>query len=127
MSKEEEVKKVSFDTMANVGINKTIAGREYTILPVNIEDMGCVIGDNPDNRLMIVTRKQIENPEEEGINWQIFGLNIIEEKRKKIFMKIINKYLYYKARPMTEELIIEHGWSFKDIGEFILTWCDVSD
>ena len=42
-------------------------------------------------------------------------------------MYIINKYVYYKDHPMTEEMLIEHNWSFKEIGEFLLTWCQISD
>ena len=99
MSNKEE-KKVSFDTMANMGKVKQIAGREYTILPVNIEDMGYIIGDDPAQRLVILNRKQIENPDDKA-DWQVFGLNIIDPTRKAIFMKIINKYLYYKDEPMT--------------------------
>lgn len=126
MSKGKEGNKVSFDTMANMGITKQIAGREYKILPVNIEDMGYIIGDDPAQRLVILNRKQIENPDDKA-DWQVFGLNIIDPTRKAIFMKIINKYLYYKDEPMTEERLIEHGWSFREIGEFIITWCQESD
>lgn len=126
MSDKEE-KKVSFDTMANMGRIKQIAGREYKILPVNIEDMGYIIGDDASQRLFILNRKQLDNPEDKDTNWQVFGLNIVEPTRREIFMKIINKYLYYKDEPMTEERLIEHGWSFREIGEFIITWCQESD
>ena len=122
---QKETQKVSLDTMTGVGIKKTIAGREYTILPVNIMDMHYVIGEtNKDENLFIVTKKTLE---EDNTNWQLFGINIINEKRKKTFLYILNKYIYYKERPMTEELLIEHGWSFKEIGEFLLTWCQISD
>ena len=125
---KKENKTISLDTILNVGVKKTLAGREYTILPVNIEDMHYIIGDDANDRLVILNRSQLENPEEKDITWQMFGLNITNENRRKIFMKIINKYVYYKDNtPMTEELLIEHNWSFKDIGEFILTWCEVSD
>lgn len=124
MEKKED-KTVSLDTMTGVGIKKTIAGREYTILPVNIMDMHYVIGENTkDENLFIVNKKTLE---EDNNNWQIFGINITDEKRRKTFMYIINKYVYYKDHPMTEELLIEHNWSFKEIGEFLLTWCQISD
>lgn len=123
---KNENKKVSFDTMVNVGIKKEIAKREYIILPVNIEDMGMVISDNPNNRLIIISRKQVEESDND-LGWQTFGLNLIDENRKRMFMKVVNKYLYYKGEPMTEERLIEHGWSFKDVGEFLLTWCEASD
>ena len=29
--------------------------------------------------------------------------------------------------PMTEELLVEHNWSFKEIGEFLLAWSQTSD
>ena len=121
----EENHKVSLDTMTGVGKTKKIAGREYTILPVNIIDMHYVIGEeNPDENLFILNEKALK---EENNNWQLFGINITNEKRRKTFMYIINKYVYYKGVPMTEELLIEHNWSFKEIGEFLLTWCQISD
>lgn len=123
--------KVSLDTMTGIGKKKVIAGREYTILPVNIMDMHYVIGggdeqnkEDKDENLFIVTKKTLE---EDNNNWQLFGINITNKKRRKTFMYIINKYLYYKDHPMTEELLIEHNWSFKEIGEFLLTWCQMSD
>ena len=125
----KENESVSIETMTGVGKKKTIAGRDYYILPVNIKDMHYIIGEeNPDERLIIVDKKQIENEE---ATWQLFGLNVIDEKRKQTFIKIINKYVYYivndKYIPMTEKLLVEHNWSFKEIGEFIFTWCQVSD
>lgn len=129
--KENEKETISIETMTGVGKKKTIAGKEYYILPVNIEDMHYIIGEeNPDERLIILDKKQLED-EENDVTWQMFGLNIIHEKRKETFMKILNKYVYYIVNgeqiPMTEKLLIEHNWSFKEIGEFILTWCQVSD
>lgn len=121
----EENHKVSLDTMTGVGKTKKIAGREYTILPVNIIDMHYVIGEeDKDSNLLILTKKALE---EDNNNWQLFGINITDEKKRKTFMYIINKYVYYKGVPMTEELLIEHNWSFKEIGEFLLTWCQISD
>ena len=121
----EEKSKVSLDTMTGVGKTKKIAGREYTILPVNIIDMHYVIGEeDKDSNLLILTKKALE---EDNNNWQLFGINITDEKKRKTFMYIINKYVYYKGVPMTEELLIEHNWSFKEIGEFLLTWCQISD
>jgi len=121
-----EEKKTSLDTMLGVGKNKKIAGREYTILPVNICDMHYIMGEeNKEDKLVILDKKALE--EDKDISWQLFGLNIIDEKRKATFMKIINKYVYYKEVPMTEELLIEHNWSFKEIGEFLFTWCQISD
>lgn len=125
MDKKENKATVSLDTMTGVGINKTIAGREYTILPVNIMDMHYVIGENvKDENLFIINKKTLE---EDNNNWQLFGINITDEKRRKTFMYIINKYAYYKGHPMTEDLLIEHNWSFKEIGEFLLAWCQISD
>ena len=126
MSNKEE-KKVSFDTMANMGKTTQIAGREYTILHVNIEDMGYIIGDDPNQRLILLNKKQLDDPNDSDTNWQVFGLNIVDPNRKSIFMKVIGKYLYYKNEPMTEERLIEHGWSFKEIGQFLITWCQESD
>lgn len=121
----EEKKTVSLDTMTGVGKIKKIAGREYTILPVNIMDMHYVIGEqNKDENLFILNKEALK---EDNNNWQLFGINITDEKRRKTFMYIINKYVYYKDHPMTEDMLIEHNWSFKEIGEFLLTWCQISD
>ena len=121
-----EEKKINLDTMLGVGKKKKIAGREYTILPVNICDMHYIMGEeNKEDKLVILDKKALEK--EEDITWQLFGLNITDENRRKTFMKIINKYVYYKEVPMTEELLIEHNWSFREIGEFLFTWCQVSD
>lgn len=119
-------KKASLDTMIGVGKKKKIAGREYTILPVNICDMHYIMGENnTDEKLIILDKKSLENENE--LNWQLFGLNITDEKRKATFLKVINKYVYYKDVPMTEEMLIEHNWSFKEIGDFLFTWSQISD
>lgn len=120
--------KVSLETMTGVGKKKTIAGREYTILPVNIRDMHLILGDeNPEEKLIILDKKKVETSED----WQIFGLNITNEKRKKTFLYILNKYVFYSINgenvPMTEELLIDHNWSFKEIGEFLFVWAEISD
>lgn len=121
-----EEKKINLDTMIGIGKKKQIAGREYTILPVNICDMHYIMGENnKDENLIILDKKALENEDE--VNWQLFGLNIIEEKRKATFLKILNKYVYYKEIPMTESMLIEHNWSFKEIGEFLFVWSQISD
>lgn len=121
-----EENKVTLDTMIGVGKKKKIAGREYTILPVNICDMHYIMGENnTDEKLIILDKKSLENENE--LNWQLFGLNITDEKRKATFLKVINKYVYYKDVPMTEEMLIEHNWSFKEIGDFLFTWSQISD
>ena len=121
-----EENKTNLDTMIGVGKKKQIAGREYTILPVNICDMHDIMGEeNGDEKLIILDKKALEKEEE--VNWQLFGLNITNPKRKATFLKILNKYVYYKDIPMTEAMLIEHNWSFKEIGEFLFTWCQISD
>lgn len=122
----KEKEKISIETMTGVGKKKKIAGREYYIVPVNIVDMHYVIGED---HLIILNKKELES--ENDVNWQLFGLNIIEEEKKKVFLKILNKYVSYlvgeEKVPMTEQLLIEHNWSFKEIGEFLLAWCQISD
>lgn len=127
MKKEE---KISIETMTGVGKKKKLAGREYYILPVNVRDMCYVMGDSEDTpKLVIIDKKKIET--DEDLSWQLFGLNITNPDIKKVFMNIINKYVYYcvgdEKIPMTEELLIEHNWSFKEIGEFLYTWVQISD
>ena len=126
----KEKEKISIETMTGVGKKKKIAGREYYILPVNIKDMHYVMGtENSESNLVILNKKNLE--EDDDINWQLFGLNITDDKRKETFMKIISKYVFYIVNdtqiPMSEELLIEHNWSFREIGEFLFTWCQVSD
>ena len=119
-----EKKEYNIDTMTGVGKKLQLAGREYEVLPVNIEDMHYIIGDNPDERLYIVNKEDIENGK---TSFSIFGFNV-QGERKKIFMKIINKYVFYKEKPMTENLLIEHNWSFKEIAHFLWFWIqDVSE
>lgn len=77
----EEKKTVSLDTMTGVGKIKKIAGREYTILPVNIMDMHYVIGEqNKDENLFILNKEALK---EDNNNWQLFGINITDEKEEK--------------------------------------------
>ena len=126
----ENEKKVNLDTMVGIGKKMKIAGREYTVLPVNIMDMHYIIGNGEeetedDVRLIILNKKSLEK--DEDINWQLFGLNVTDKARREIFLKMIQKYVYYKDHPMTEELLIEHNWSFKEIGEFMFAWAEVSD
>ena len=125
----KEKEKISIETMTGVGKKKKIAGREYYIVPVNIRDMHYVIGED---HLIILNKKELEAENSENdVNWQLFGLNIIDEEKKKIFINILNKYVWYLSGdekiPMNEQLLIEHNWSFKEIGEFLLAWCQISD
>ena len=122
-----EDKRISIDTMAGAGKKITLVGREYTILPVNIEDMRFIIGEeNPDEKLIILDKKKF-NEGKDSLDWQLFGINLVDPKRKKTFLYIVNKYVFYKDRPMTEDLLIEHNWSFKEIGKFLFEWCQISD
>lgn len=122
-----EDRKVSIDTMTGAGKKIELVGREYVILPVNIEDMKYIIGDdNPDEKLIILDKKKFDEGKEE-LDWQLFGINLVDPERRKTFLYIVNKYVFYKGVPMTEELLIEHNWSFKEIGKFLFEWCQVSD
>ena len=115
-----EKNEYNIDTMAGIGKKKKIAGREYEILPVRIEDMHYIIPQNEESKtLLIPLKEQIDSGK---VSWQIFGQNIVDEELKNIFIKIINKYVFYKEKPMTEKLLNEHNWSFKEIGEFLLVW-----
>ena len=126
MKKEE---RISIETMTGVGKKKKLAGRDYYILPVNIKDMHYIMGDDDSTKLVIIDKKKIET--DDDLSWQLFGLNITNPEIKKVFVYIINKYVYYcvgdEKIPMTEELLVEHNWSFKEIGEFLYTWVQVSD
>lgn len=111
-------KKYNLDTMTGAAKKITLVGREYEILPVNIEDMHYIIGENAEERLMIPTKESLEDG---STHVSVLGYNV-QGKTKDIFIKMINKYVFYKEKPMTEELLIEHNWSFKEIGKFLLFW-----
>ena len=113
-----EKKVYNLDTMVGAGKKITLVGREYEVLPIKIEDMNCIFSENEKERIIIPDKKAIETGE---ISWSMFGLNVTGEK-KDLFIKIINKYVFYKEKPMTEELLNEHNWSFKEIGTFLYYW-----
>ena len=122
--KKENNREYNIDTMTGVGKKLQLAGREYEVLPVNIEDMHYIIGDNAEERLYIANKEDVEAGK---TSFSIFGFNV-QGERKNIFMKIINKYVFYKEKPMTEKLLIEHNWSFKEIAHFLWFWIqDVSE
>ena len=87
------------------------------------------MGDDNSTKLVIIDKKKLET--DDDLSWQLFGLNITNPEIKKVFIYVISKYVYYcvgdEKIPMTEELLIEHNWSFKEIGEFLYTWVQVSD
>lgn len=114
----KENKTYNLETMSGMGKTKKLAGREYNILPVNIEDMHYIIGENAEQRLYIPSKQEIENKE---IDIKVFGYNVVGPM-KSIFLEVLNKYVYYLDKPMTEELLIEHNWSFKEIAEFMWIW-----
>lgn len=88
-----EDRKVSIDTMTGAGKTIELVGREYVILPVNIEDMKYIIGDdNPDEKLIILDKKKFDEGKE-GLDWQLFGINLVDPKRRKTFcILLINMY-----------------------------------
>lgn len=121
---KEKTKEYNIDTMVGIGKKITLAGREYEVLPVNIEDMHYIIGEDNEERIVLMDKEELKKDESK---WVMFGYNVMG-KRKEIFMEIINKYVFYKKQPMTEDLLIEHNWSFREIGEFIFYWTqEVSD
>lgn len=120
----KEKKTYNIDLMTDAGKKTKLAGKEYEILPVKIEDMKYIIGENEEERFIIPDKKEIENG---NISWSVFGINVMGE-RKDIFMKMLNKYVFYKEHPMTEDMVNEHNWSFKEIGTFLYFWIqDVSE
>lgn len=106
------------ETMTAAGKKIIIAGREYEVLPIKIEDMHYVMDSSEEENIFIPDKKLLDNGE---YPWYILGENV-KGKRKETFMKIINKYVFYKEHPMTEKLLNEHNWSFRDIGKFIYFW-----
>ena len=108
----------SIETMTGAGKKIQLAGREYVVLPVNIEDMKYVVGENLEERLIIPTKSSLDDG---SIMWSSLGFNM-QGILKPIFLKIVNKYVYYMDRPMTEKMLIDHNWSFREIGKFLLFW-----
>lgn len=119
---QEETKiEYDIDTMTGAAKKIILVGREYEVLPVKIEDMKYFIGSNENEHLFIPDKKTIDSGESQ---WYMFGLNL-EEPRKTILIKMINKYVFYKEKPMTEELLNKHNWSFKEIGTFLYYWTQI--
>lgn len=117
---KEEVIPVSLDTMACIGKKIILAGKEYVVCPVNIKDMHFIINSG---ELYIPIADKDE--EESKLALQLIGINITDESKSQNFFYIVEKYVTYKNRPMTKELIEEHNWSFKDIKEFLLFWAQI--
>lgn len=113
MSKET----YNLDTMVGAAKKMTLVGKEYEVLPIKIEDMHYIIEDT-EERFIIPDKKELESG---NTPWSVFGLNVIG-KRKDLFMKMINKYVFYKEHPMNEKLLNEHNWSFREIGTFLYFW-----
>lgn len=114
------MKEITLDTMTKVGKKAQIANREYTICPINIEDMGIVMK----GEIYIPTEKQLENKE---VTIEFFGLNVTEESRAEKFFYVVEKYTRYEGQPVTKDLVIEHNWSFKDIKDFLYNWVQISE
>lgn len=114
MSKET----YNLETMTGAGKKMNLVGREYEVLPIKIEDMHYVIEENTEERLIIPDKKELEKG---NTPWSIFALNVTG-KRKDLFMKIVGKYVFYKEHSMTEKLLNEHNWSFREIGTFLYFW-----
>lgn len=119
-SQENENKIISLDTMANVGKDIEIAGRTYTVCPVNIRDMHLVL--NAGNLYIPLDDKE---GEEDSQVIQLVGMNVTDEKMSSNFFYVIEKYVFYKKQAMSKELMEEHGWSFKDIKKFLMFWAQV--
>ena len=66
---------ITIDTMCKIGKEIQLAGRNYTICPINVEDMGILLN----SELFIPTKKQID---EGQVPLSFVGLNIIEDDKK---------------------------------------------
>ena len=118
MANKEE-RTYNLETMAGIGKKIKLAGREYEVLPVNIADMHYVFNEGEKKaRLHIFDKKLVEEGE---TPYSFFGLNLQGES-KNVFIEIVNKYVYYLGKPMTEKLLIEHNWSFKEVAHFLWFW-----
>lgn len=116
----DELVPISLDTMACVGKKIKLAGREYTVCPVNIRDMHFIL--NSGELYIPISTK---GNEEDEMTLQLVGVNIIDESKAKAFFYVVQKYCRYNGVPVTKELIEEHNWSFKDIKNFLVFWSQV--
>lgn len=116
----DELVPISLDTMACVGKKIKLAGREYTVCPVNIRDMHFIL--NSGELYIPISTK---GNEEDEMALQLVGINITDESKAKAFFYVVEKYCRYNNVPVTKELIEEHNWSFKDIKNFLVFWSQV--
>lgn len=110
--------KHTLETMTGMGKKINLAGREYLILPINIVDIPYIMGDQSEVRLIILDKKDLE---EDPTKYLLYGHNVIGD-RKALFIRMINKYVYYLDKPMTEDMLVEHNWSIKEIQKFLEVW-----
>ena len=118
----DELVTVYLDTMACVGKKITLAGKEYTVCPVNIRDMHFILNSG---ELYIPISSKEEEEEEGNMALQLVGLNITDESKARNFFYIVEKYCRYKDIPVTRKLVEEHNWSFKDIKKFLTFWSQI--
>lgn len=116
----DELVPISLDTMACVGKKIKLAGREYTVCPVNIRDMHFIL--NSGELYIPISTK---DNEEDEMALQLVGVNIIDESKAKAFFYVVEKYCRYNNVPVTKQLVEEHNWSFKDIKDFLVFWSQV--
>lgn len=112
---------ISLDTMIKKGKKKNIAGREYVICPVSIEDMSIIMN----GEIFVPLEEKNENGEIIPAPVQHFGINITDNEKSEKFFYIVKKYVQYESYPMTKELLIEHKWSFTDIRDFLYYWIQI--
>ena len=111
--------KIGLDTMLGVGKKKKIAGREYYILPVCIKDMIYVIGngiENDETKTLVIVDKESLNQEE--VKWQLFGLNIVDEERKKI-IKLAREKVEMLVEQMAEQWGVTEELKMQDQMEWV--------
>lgn len=118
---ENKTQAISLDVMACVGKEIELAGKKYVVCPVNIADMHLIL--NSGNLYIPLDSKEDESGDNQII--QLIGLNVTDEKMSTNFFYIIEKYVRYKDKPMSKELLIEHNWSFNDIKKFLMFWSQV--
>lgn len=118
--KKEKKEYISLDTMLNVGKKIKIANKEYTVCPVNIQDMHLVMDAGE-----LYIPLDVEGEKKKELQLQLVGMNITDENMAKNFFYVLEKYARYNDSPVTKELITEHNWSFKDIKEFLQFWAQI--
>lgn len=121
----DDLRPLNPDTFSNRGKDIKIGGRDYRICACTFEDAWIYL----ERRLIVWSdMKETDKDEKDEFSFKFqramyynfhTGYQYIE--------KIVCKYLLFKEKPMTEDLLQNHDWSVKDLSDFLEAWVKISD